>query len=134
VNVIGLDHLVLTVRSIPATVDFYQRVLGMRHVVFDGHFDALHFGSQKINLHPFRHEYSPHADIPAPGTGDVCLVCSGNLDEIVEELTANGVDIEHGPVNQTGARGDMRSVYFRDPDRNLIELAVYASDQTVAAS
>ena len=125
VKLAGIDHLVLTVRDIPRTIEFYERVLGMRHVVFEGTFDALHFGSQKINLHPFRAEYLPHADIPAPGTGDMCLVCDGTIEEVVRDLATHGVEIELGPVEQTGAIGSMNSVYIRDPDKNLIELACY---------
>ena len=121
----SIDHLVLTVRDIPKTVEFYKRVLGMEHVLFEGNFNALHFGSQKINLHPFRAEYLPHADIPAPGTGDMCLVCEGGIAEVVRELTTHGVELEVGPVEQTGARGLMISVYIRDPDRNLVEIACY---------
>jgi len=125
VRIASIDHLVLTVRDISRTVEFYQRVLGMEHVVFEGNFNALHFGSQKINLHPFRAEYLPHADIPAPGTGDMCLVCEGEIAEVVRELKTHGVEIEVGPVEQTGARGLMTSVYIRDPDRNLVEIACY---------
>ena len=124
-RIAGIDHLVLTVRNIPRTVEFYKRVLGMEHVVFEGNFNALHFGSQKINLHPFRAEYLPHADIPAPGTGDMCLVCEGEIAEVVRDLTTHGVEVEVGPVEQTGARGLMTSVYIRDPDRNLVEIACY---------
>jgi catechol 2,3-dioxygenase-like lactoylglutathione lyase family enzyme len=125
VNVASIDHVVLTVRDISRTVEFYQRVLGMRHVVFEGDFNALHFGTQKINLHPFRAEYLPHADIPAPGTGDMCLVCDGRIEQVVRDLMMQGVEIEVGPIEQTGARGSMNSVYIRDPDKNLIELACY---------
>ena len=124
-RIASIDHLVLTVRNIPRTVEFYKRVLGMEHVVFEGNFNALHFGSQKINLHPFRAEYLPHADIPAPGTGDMCLVCEGEIAEVVRDLATHGVEIEVGPVEQTGARGLMTSVYIRDPDRNLVEIACY---------
>jgi catechol 2,3-dioxygenase-like lactoylglutathione lyase family enzyme len=124
-KVASIDHLVLTVRDMSKTIGFYQRVLGMRHVVFEGKFNALHFGTQKINLHPFRAEYLPHADIPAPGTGDMCLVCDAEIEEIVRDLATHGVEIELGPVEQTGARGPMSSVYIRDPDKNLIELACY---------
>ena len=124
-RIASIDHLVLTVRDISRTVEFYQRVLGMEHVVFEGNFNALHFGSQKINLHPFRAEYLPHADIPAPGTGDMCLVCVGEIAEVARELKMHGVEIEAGPVEQTGARGLMTSVYIRDPDRNLVEIACY---------
>ena len=124
-RIASIDHLVLTVRDIPRTVEFYQRVLGMKHVVFEGNFNALHFGSQKINLHPFRAEYLPHVDIPAPGTGDICLVSEGTIAEVVRDLTTLGVEVEVGPVEQTGARGLMTSVYIRDPDRNLVEIACY---------
>lgn len=121
----AIDHVVLTVRDMQATIDFYQRVLGMKHVVFEGEYNALHFGQQKINLHPFRAEYQPHADIPAPGTGDLCLICDGAIGAVADELRRHGVEIEVGPVPQTGATGQMESVYFRDPDRNLIEVACY---------
>lgn len=124
-RIASIDHLVLTVRDMARTVEFYQRVLGMEHVLFEGHFNALHFGSQKINLHPFRAEYLPHADIPAPGTGDLCLICDGEIAQVVRELTTHGVEIEVGPVEQTGARGPITSVYIRDPDRNLVEIACY---------
>jgi catechol 2,3-dioxygenase-like lactoylglutathione lyase family enzyme len=124
-KIASIDHVVLTVRDVSRTIEFYQRVLGMRHVRFEGKFDALHFGSQKINLHPFRAEYLPHADIPAPGTGDLCLVCEGTIEDVVRELAGLAIEIEVGPVDQTGARGMMRSVYIRDPDRNLIEVACY---------
>ncbi|GAP38025.1 VOC family protein [Piscinibacter sakaiensis] len=124
-QILALDHLVLTVRDIARTVDFYQHVLGLRHERFEGRYDALHFGQQKINLHPFRAEYHPHADIPAPGTGDLCLIADGRIEDVVQTLQARGVALELGPVERTGARGPMRSVYFRDPDRNLVEVACY---------
>ena len=125
VNIASIDHVVLTVRDMAKTIDFYQRVLGMSHVLFEGKFNALHFGNQKINLHPFRAEYLPHADIPVPGTGDICLVCDGEIEEVVRELRTHSIQIELGPVEQTGARGGMSSVYIRDPDRNLVEVACY---------
>ncbi len=124
-NIASIDHVVLTVRDMAKTIDFYQRVLGMSHVLFEGKFNALHFGNQKINLHPFRAEYLPHADIPVPGTGDICLVCDGEIEEVVRELRTHSIQIELGPVEQTGARGGMSSVYIRDPDRNLVEVACY---------
>jgi catechol 2,3-dioxygenase-like lactoylglutathione lyase family enzyme len=124
-NIQSLDHVVLTVRNMAETIDFYSRVLGMRHIVFDGGFNALHFGKQKINLHPFRAEYLPHADIPAPGTADFCFVAEGTIGEAVAELASLELLIEVGPIAQTGAKGQMQSVYIRDPDRNLIEIACY---------
>jgi catechol 2,3-dioxygenase-like lactoylglutathione lyase family enzyme len=123
----GIDHVVLTVRDIPATIEFYQRALGMRHEIFEGQYNALHFGDQKINLHPYRAEYAPHANIPAPGTGDICFVSDGKIEDVIEKLRSREIAIEVGPVDQTGALGRMRSIYFRDPDRNLIEVACYLS-------
>jgi catechol 2,3-dioxygenase-like lactoylglutathione lyase family enzyme len=120
-----LDHIVLTVRNIPATLAFYERVLGLRHVIFDEQYHALHFGSQKINLHTSGNEYQPHAQKPLPGSGDFCFVVSGPVVSVVKNLRLEGVEIEHGPVPQTGAAGKMVSVYFRDPDGNLVELACY---------
>jgi len=120
-----MDHLVLTVASIERTVAFYTDVLGMRAETFeDGRF-ALHFGSQKFNLHEAGHEFEPKAARPAPGTVDICLVSSTPLDEVIAALGAHGVPIIKGPGPQTGARGEIRSVYLRDPDDNLIELANY---------
>jgi len=125
-NILGIDHVVMTVRDIAATISFYKRALGLTHVVFDeGHY-ALHCGSQKINLHPAGREYEPHASRPQTGSADLCFVSSGKIDEVVEQLRTAGIAIEHGPVQQIGARGQMMSVYFRDLDGNLIEVACYA--------
>lgn len=120
-----LDHLVLTVADIDATVDFYTRVLGMTPVAFGGGRRALSFGRSKINLHPAGREYEPKAHRPAPGSADLCLVVDEPLDRIREELAAHGVPVEEGPVERTGATGAIVSVYVRDPDGNLIELSNY---------
>jgi len=120
-----LDHVVLTVRDFSATIQFYENVLGMKHAMFDGEFLALHFGNQKINLHPYRKEYCPHAEYTLPGAADLCFISEGTIEIIASELERHGVKIEVGPVPQTGAGGPMQSVYFKDPDRNLIEVAVY---------
>jgi catechol 2,3-dioxygenase-like lactoylglutathione lyase family enzyme len=119
-----LDHLVLTVRDIEATCRFYERVLGMRTVHFSGRV-ALAFGRQKINLHPAGREYEPKAADPRPGGGDFCLIAATPLDEVIRHLAACGVAIEEGPVPKTGATGPIRSVYFRDPDGNLVEVSNY---------
>lgn len=124
-NIINIDHVVLTVKSISGTVAFYEKILGLQHVIFDGEYHALHFGAQKINLHAAGNEYQPHARTPVPGSGDLCFIASGRIEDVVNELRLQGVDIEHGPVPQTGAAGDMVSVYFRDPDENLVEVACY---------
>lgn len=122
-----LDHLVLTVADIPTTVDFYSRVLGMTPVSFGAGRTALTFGTSKINLHPAGREYEPKADRPTPGSADLCLITTDPLDDVITELAAHGVAIEEGPVERTGATGPIRSVYVRDPDRNLIEISNYVT-------
>jgi catechol 2,3-dioxygenase-like lactoylglutathione lyase family enzyme len=120
-----IDHVVLTVADLDATIAFYERVLGMRHVVF-GDRHALHFGDAKLNLHPEVNDYPPlKAAVPTLGSEDICLVAEGTIDEVVAHLRAEGVEIEVGPVARDGALGDMTSVYVRDPDANLVEISVY---------
>jgi catechol 2,3-dioxygenase-like lactoylglutathione lyase family enzyme len=125
VTITGLDHLVLTVADLDRTIAFYQRVLGMRPVTFGQGRRALAFGPSKINLHQAGHEFTPRAAHPVPGSADLCLVTSTPLDEVVAHLGASGVPVEEGPVPRTGAQGPMTSVYLRDPDQNLIEIASY---------
>ena len=120
-----LDHLVLTVADVPASVAFYT-ALGMEHTVFGAGRSALTFGASKINLHEAARPIRPHAQNPTPGSADLCLVVDGPLDEVVGHLDRLGVPVEEGPVDRTGATGAIRSVYVRDPDGNLIELSVYA--------
>lgn len=121
----GIDHFVLTVRSLEAACDFYERVLGMRRLDEPNRPTALLFGSQKINLHETGRTFEPKAETPTPGSGDFCLVAAVPLAEVQASLQANGVAIEVGPVERTGARGPMMSVYFRDPDGNLVEVSEY---------
>lgn len=121
----GIDHIVLTVASIETSVHFYCDILGFEEVTFGGGRKAVKGGSQKINLHRAGHELLPHADLPTPGSGDLCLAYEGDIDAIAESLRKAGVAIEEGPVDRTGAMGPIRSVYIRDPDQNLIELSVY---------
>ena len=120
-----IDHVVMTVKDIEATCAFYARVLGMRVVTFGAGRKALAFGAQKINLHQAGREFEPRAQHPTPGSIDLCLIATGTLDEVAADLVAAGVPILEGPVARTGATGPMRSVYFRDPDANLIEVSVY---------
>ena len=120
-----IDHVVLTVADLAATIGFYERVLGMRHVV-TGDRHALHFGDAKLNLHPEVNDYPPlKAAVPTLGSEDICLVADGPLEEIVARLRSEGVAIIEGPVQRDGALGSMTSVYFRDPDANLVEVSVY---------
>ena len=118
-----LDHLVLTVADIDASCAFYQRVLGMQVVTFGQGRKALAFGQQKINLHRHGAEFEPKALRPTPGSADLCLLVSTPLMEVMAHLQRCDVAIEEGPVPRTGATGALMSVYIRDPDRNLIELA-----------
>jgi catechol 2,3-dioxygenase-like lactoylglutathione lyase family enzyme len=122
-----IDHLVLTVRDIDATCAFYARVLGMDVVTFAGGRKALAFGAQKINLHEAGREFEPKAHVPTPGSADLCLIAAVPLDEAIAHLAVCGVTIVEGPVMRTGATGPIRSVYFRDPDANLIEVSSYAA-------
>lgn len=121
-----LDHLVITVRDIAATVDFYERALGMRRAAFEGGRVSLHFGRQKINVHPYPSPVEIVARDPRPGTADLCFIAETPLADVIAHLAACGVEIEMGPIERTGALGPMTSVYFRDPDGNLIEVSNYA--------
>ncbi|MVW75899.1 VOC family protein [Pseudomonas xionganensis] len=120
-----LDHLVLTVADIARTVAFYRRVLGMRHEVFGQGRDALVFGQQKFNLHQLGREFEPKAQAPTPGAIDLCLITRWSMAQVSAHLQQQGVAIEEGPVARSGAMGSIESVYFRDPDGNLIEVSRY---------
>ncbi len=120
-----LDHLVLTVADLDATIAFYADVLGMTAATFGDGRHALAFGRSKINLHEVGHEFEPKAEHAVAGSADLCFAVDDDLDDVVATLTAHGIAIEEGPVDRTGALGPMRSVYVRDPDRNLVELARY---------
>lgn len=126
-SVASLDHLVLTVADIGATVSFYTGVLGMRAETFrpaDGTTrTALVFGAQKINLHLAGDEFEPRAHDPRPGSGDLCFLTETPLDDWHAHLERHGVAVELGPVERTGATGPIVSIYLRDPDGNLIELS-----------
>jgi len=118
-----IDHVVLTVRDIEATCVFYQRVLGMEILSFEGDRRALAFGNQKFNLHQAGREFEPKADRPTPGSADFCLITATPIAEVVAHLNSCNVPILDGPVQRTGATGLLLSVYFRDPDLNLIEVS-----------
>ena len=125
VRIDRLDHLVLTVVSIDETCDFYTRVLGMHVSHFGEGRTALEFGRQKINLHEVGKEFEPRAARATAGSGDLCLVSAAPLDDVIAHLNECQVTIIEGPVAKTGATGPIRSVYFRDPDGNLIEVSEY---------
>ncbi len=121
----NIDHFVLTVASIEVTCAFYEKILGMKIEVFGEGRKALRFGNQKINLHEVGKEFEPKADRPTSGAGDFCLITETPITEVVQHLKTFGVEIEDGPVARTGANGAITSVYFRDPDANLIEVSTY---------
>lgn len=123
----AIDHLVLTVRDLRAATDFYTRVLGMEAVTFGADRRALAFGSQKINLHEAGREFEPKAAAPTPGSADLCFVTTETPAAVLAHLKACGVQVVDGPVTRTGARGPIVSVYFRDPDGNLLEVSSYPS-------
>lgn len=118
-----LDHLVLTVADMAATVAFYTRVLGMQEMTFGDQRKALIFGQQKINLHPAGHPIAPHAASPTPGSADLCFITTDGIHEVLAHLQDCGVALEAGPVPRMGAMGPITSIYFRDPDGNLLEVA-----------
>ena len=121
----AIDHFVLTVKDIKTTCDFYAQILGVRIITFGSGRKALSFGGQKVNLHQHGQEFEPKAKEPTPGSADLCFITDVSLPEVIEHLHKNGVAILEGPVSRTGARGMIESVYFRDPDGNLIELSNY---------
>ena len=131
---IRLDHLVLNCRDVAATTRFYTEVLGMREVTFGDGRKAVAFGRQKINLHAAgqvaqgaRGSIAAIAARPTPGSADICLIVAESLDAVTAHLATCGIALE-GPVTRTGALGPIESIYVRDPDGNLIELARYLGE------
>ncbi len=124
-----LDHIVLTVNDIERTMLFYEQALGLERESFVGsegqRRHALRFGDQKINLHDRATETPTKAHAPTCGSADFCLIADVSLERVIANLKTNQISIEAGPVSRQGALGALRSVYFRDPDRNLVEVAEY---------
>ncbi len=121
-----IDHVVLTCSDLQETASWYQRVLGMEREEYGGkNRTSLRFGAQKINLHEVGAEVLPHARLSQPGSLDLCFVVAVGPDDVIAQLHKCGVEVERGPVSRIGALGDITSVYCRDPDGNLIELASY---------
>lgn len=123
-----IDHVVLTVKDISTTIEFYARVLGMHAIEFNasGHQSprtALTFGNQKINLHEAGNKFKPKAKQPTPGSADLCLITDTDLNQAMTYVQSCNVEIIQGPVERTGATGKLLSFYIRDPDQNLIEIA-----------
>jgi len=120
--ILGIDHIVLTVRDVEATVAFFDAALGLKAQTFAGTRRALIVGSQKINLQLLGQETRNHAVI---GSGDVCLITDHDLQDVIERVEAAGGMIIEGPVPKSGAQGPITSVYFNDLDGNLIEVSRY---------
>jgi catechol 2,3-dioxygenase-like lactoylglutathione lyase family enzyme len=121
-----IDHIVLTTRDKDACIRFYTEVLGMKLERFHTPTEerlALKFGAQKINLHEWGREFEPRAHVAVPGSLDLCFIAAVSLDEVIRRLNALNVKIIEGPVPKTGAVSKLRSVYVRDPDLNLVEIA-----------
>lgn len=126
-KITAIDHLVLTVSCINTSCEFYQRVLGMRIIEFEGTRKALSFDRYKINLHENGKEIEPHARRPTAGSADLCLITDSTAPQIKNHLSSQNIAIEQGPVSRTGANGSIISFYLRDPDGNLIEISTYAN-------
>ncbi len=118
-----LDHLVITVADMEATCAFYTRVMGMQVVTFGSGRKTLVFGQQRINLHERGKEFEPKAIVPTPGSADLCFIASTPISEVIQHLAREQIEIILGPVPRMGAAGNLESVYFRDPDGNLIEIS-----------
>jgi catechol 2,3-dioxygenase-like lactoylglutathione lyase family enzyme len=123
--IVGIDHIVITASDLERTLAFYTEVLGMSVLREQDRPAALLFGSQKISVHALMKTFEPKAARPTPGSSDFCLLTDRALADWLERLARHGVAVELGPIERTGARGPMQSIYFRDPDFNLIEVSRY---------
>lgn len=125
VNISHLDHIVLTVRNIEVSCKFYTEILGMKEITFQETRKALLFGNQKINLHQYQNEFYPKAELPTPGSADLCFLIKGTIVEAIAHLEKHHIPILQLPSEKIGAMGKITSIYIRDPDNNLVELSVY---------
>jgi catechol 2,3-dioxygenase-like lactoylglutathione lyase family enzyme len=123
----SIDHVVLSTRDESKCIDFYTRVLGMELERYGNNRIALRFGSQKINVHQPGVSAGLKAKFPTPGSLDLCFVASIPLADVLARLATHGIAVVEGPARRAGAAGPIRSVYVRDPDDNLVEIAEYAS-------
>ncbi len=123
INIRILDHFVLTVADINASLHFYVDILGMEKITFGEGRYAVSFGMQKINFHEKGKEISPHAHSPVCGSADLCFITDTPLDDVEEVLRENDVPLILSKVIRTGALGRLLSTYVRDPDGNLVEIS-----------
>lgn len=126
-KLLRIDHLVITTGNLPACLHFYESILGMRKEEKDGRY-ALLFGCHKINIHTRPAEFLPAAERPVRGSLDLCLVAGGDIRCILEELKEKQAPLVTGIVERNGAQGPIRSIYLRDPDGNLVEVASYGEE------
>lgn len=122
INIRQIDHIVIPVEDIQKSILFYTDILGMKLDCSNNRY-VVKFGNQKINLHAGKAEFLPAAKNPTFGSTDICFLAEGNIYDLKAELEAKGVCIEEGVVKRTGAQGAISSIYFRDPDGNLIEIS-----------
>ena len=124
-----IDHVVITVKDLNKTIDFYTNILGMKLEEFSSSSDnnqiryALSFGSLKINIHEEKKTIQPNALNPSSGSMDICFISKNKINDWVHHLVKKGINIEIGPEKKTGALGPILSIYIRDPDFNLIEIS-----------
>ena len=122
----AIDHVVLTTRDEAKCLAFYVDVLGMALERYGNGRIALRFGTQKINVHQPGVMAGLKAATPTAGSLDLCFLASVPLEAVIARLHAHGVPIVAGPVDRSGGLGAIRSIYVRDPDENLVEIAVPA--------
>ena len=126
-----IDHIVLTVTDIETTTQFYEKAFGFEREFFRGpegqSRHAIRFGDMKINLQDRDTDTPTKARVPTIGSGDFCLIAALPLDQVIAHLHAHNIAIDTGPVPRRGALGPLRSIYVRDPDGNLVEVAEYVS-------
>lgn len=125
-----IDHLVLTVKELELTCEFYSKVLGMEILTFGKGRKALIFGDQKINLHELGSEIEPKAIKPTIGSIDLCFITTVLLEDVIKHFDRIGVKVIEGPVQRTGAGGAINSVYIRDPNGNLLEISNYQDSES----
>ena len=124
-----IDHVVITVKNLNKTIDFYTNILGMKLEQFSSSLDnnqsryAVNFGSQKINIHEEIKPIKPNALNPSSGSMDICFISKNKINDWVHHLVKKGINVEIGPERKTGALGPILSIYVRDPDFNLIEIS-----------
>ena len=124
-----IDHVVITVKDLKKTIDFYTNILGMKLEKFSSSLDdnqfryAVSFGSQKINIHEEKKPIKPNALNPSSGSMDICFISKNKINDWVNYLAKKGINIEIEPEKKTGALGPLLSIYIRDPDFNLIEIS-----------